>query len=127
MAIELIIGIILVVMAIVLTVAVLLQSSKDDHLSGAIAGGAETFFGKSKGKSIDKKLNTLTIILSSVFVVAVIVTYMVQPSVGKVDYGKNVDTSGDSAIVTKADEQTEPSSDDSSEGGETSEGESENN
>ena len=75
MVVELIIGIVIIVMAIVITVAVLLQSSKDDHLSGAIAGGAETFFGKGKGKEIDKKLNTLTIVLSSVFVVVVLVEF----------------------------------------------------
>ena len=125
MAIELIIGIILVVIAVALTAAVLLQSSKDDHLSGAIAGGAETFFGKSKGKTIDKKLNTLTIILSSIFVVIVLVVYMRQPGTGKVDYGKDIDTSGDSNVVTTvADEKTEdPATDQSEETTESGESE----
>lgn len=124
MALELIIGIIIIVMAVVLTAAVLLQSSKDDHLSGAIAGGAETFFGKSKGKTIDKKLNTLTIILSAIFVVIVIVLYMVQPGRGKVDYG-DVDTSGDNAVVTTTapSDTGEPATEDKTESGNTDSGE----
>ena len=87
MTVELIIGIIVILASIVLTVVVLLQSSKDDHLSGAIAGGAETFFGKSKGQTIDKKLNKLTIILSAVFVVVVLAMYVFQIGTGKADYG----------------------------------------
>ena len=35
--------------AIALIISVLLQSSKSAGLSGSIAGGAETFFGKKKG------------------------------------------------------------------------------
>jgi len=109
MVVELIIGIVIIVMAIVITVAVLLQSSKDDHLSGAIAGGAETFFGKGKGKEIDKKLNTLTIVLSSVFVVVVLVMYIVQPGSGRTNYGDGIDTSGDPAVTTQAASDETPS------------------
>ena len=86
MAVELTIGILVIIASIVLTVAVLLQSSKEDHLSGAIAGGSETFFGKSKGKTIDKKLNTLTIILSAVFIVIVLAMYVFQVGTGKAKY-----------------------------------------
>ena len=50
MALEIVLGVILILAAIVLVTVVLLQSSKNDRLSGVIAGGAETFFGKSKGK-----------------------------------------------------------------------------
>lgn len=45
---ETVIGILLLIMAVFLVVAVLMQSSKDHRLSGTIAGGAETFFGKQK-------------------------------------------------------------------------------
>ena len=41
------IGIVLILAAIFLVVAVLMQSGKSHNLSGTIAGGAETFFGKS--------------------------------------------------------------------------------
>ena len=44
---EIIIGIALLLMAIFLVAAILMQSGKDKRLSGTIAGGAETFFGKT--------------------------------------------------------------------------------
>ncbi|MBE6606800.1 MAG: preprotein translocase subunit SecG [Ruminococcaceae bacterium] len=75
-----ILGIILLVAAVFLVVAVLMQSSKSHKLSGTIAGGAETFFGKSKGATIDKKLNTLTAIVAIIFVVLVAVMYIIQPN-----------------------------------------------
>lgn len=43
-----------------LIVIVLLQSGKQAGLSGAIAGGAETFFGKNKGRTIDSMLSKWT-------------------------------------------------------------------
>ena len=45
---DIILGIILLVLAVALVALVLFQSGKDKKLSGTIAGGAETFFGKSK-------------------------------------------------------------------------------
>ena len=65
---ELALGIILIVLSVALTVMVLFQSSKDTHLSGTIAGGAETFFGKTKGSSIDKLLSKLTVVVSALVV-----------------------------------------------------------
>ena len=43
-----------------------------------IAGGAETFFGKSKATTIDKKLSKATTIVAIVFVVLVLVSYLAQ-------------------------------------------------
>lgn len=74
---ELVLGILLLIMALFLIVAVLMQSGKDKKLSGAIAGGAETFFGKSKGSKADKILPMLTTIVSIVFVIVVILMYIV--------------------------------------------------
>jgi protein translocase, SecG subunit len=71
-------GIVLLVSSIFLIVAVLMQQGKSHNLSGAIAGGAETFFGKSKGDTISKKLSKVTTIVSILFVVIVIVVYVVQ-------------------------------------------------
>ena len=45
-----------VVISLVLVVVVLMQHGKQQGLSGAIAGGAETFFGKNKGRTIDAML-----------------------------------------------------------------------
>ena len=76
--IEIIFGVIILVFAVFLTVAVLLQHGKTHHLSGTIAGGAETFFGKEKGKTIDKILSTVTSVVAVIFVVAVVILYVLQ-------------------------------------------------
>ena len=77
---ETVIGVLLIIMGIFLIVSVLMQSSKDHRLSGSIAGGAETFFGKQKGKTLDAMFNKLTTIVTIVFVVLVLVLYVMQPS-----------------------------------------------
>ncbi len=78
---ETIMGILLIAFALFLVVAVLMQNGKEKGLSGAISGGAETFFGKEKGKKIDSVLAKLTTVVSIVFVVIVLVLYIIQPNV----------------------------------------------
>ena len=56
----LIISIIMVLLAIFLVAVVLLQSGKTAGLSGAIAGGADTFLSKNKAKTWDAKLAKAT-------------------------------------------------------------------
>ena len=73
---EIILGIALLVMSALLVVCVLMQSGKDKRLSGSIAGGAETFFGKTKGKTTDKLFSKVTTILSFVFVIVMVVMYI---------------------------------------------------
>lgn len=75
--IEIVFGILLLVMAVFLVIAVLLQSGKDKSLSGSIAGGAETFFGKTKGSTWDKILAKLTTVVAIVFIVVVIAMYII--------------------------------------------------
>ena len=70
------IGIILIVAAVFLVGAVLMQSGKDKRLSGTIAGGAETFFGKSSADKWDKKLSILTTVVAVIFVLVVIAMYI---------------------------------------------------
>ena len=72
----LVIGIILLVLAASLVALVLMQQGKDKKLSGAIAGGSDTFYGKSKAASKDKILSTVTMIVSIVFVVLVVAMYV---------------------------------------------------
>ena len=62
-------GAVLIVLAIVLIVSVLLQESRSAGLSGAISGGADTFFGKSKGKTIEQKLAKITKFIAVAFFV----------------------------------------------------------
>ena len=73
---EIVMGIILLVMAVFLVVAVLLQSGSSKRLSGAIAGAADSFLGKERGCRLDKLLNTLTPIVAGVFAVVVIIMYV---------------------------------------------------
>ena len=80
---EIVFGIILIVAATFLIIAVLFQSGKSKKLSGTIAGGAETFFGKTKGKKIDKILSKLTTIIAIIFVILVVVLYCIQPKPNK--------------------------------------------
>ncbi len=68
----LIINIVIILVAIVLIISVLMQQGNTSGL-GAISGGAETFFGKSKAKTYEGKLELITKISAAVFTVLVIV------------------------------------------------------
>ena len=74
---EYVLGAAILVMALFLAAAVLMQSGKDSRLSGAIAGGADTFFGKAKANTWDKVLSKLTIVISIIFVILVVALYAV--------------------------------------------------
>lgn len=77
---QIIVGSILLLAAVFLVIAVLMQSGKSHNLSGTIAGGAETFFGKSKAKRWDAILNKVTTIVAVCFALLVIVVYVIQPN-----------------------------------------------
>ncbi len=66
---KIVLAVIYVLLCVGLVVAVLFQNSKQQGLSGAIAGTAETFFGKNKGRTIDAKLKKWTAIGAGVFLV----------------------------------------------------------
>jgi len=59
-----------VVISLALIVVVLLQHGKQQGLSGSIAGGAETFFGKNKGRTIDAMLKKFTAVVAVLFVIS---------------------------------------------------------
>ena len=74
---EIILGIVLILLSVAIIVLVLLQESKSAGLSGAIAGGAETFFGKNKSRTMETKLVLITkIIAISFFVLALVATLL---------------------------------------------------
>lgn len=66
-ALQYVFGAVLIILAIFLIIVVLLQESRSADLSGAISGGADTFFGKSKGRTMEQKLVKLTRISAIVF------------------------------------------------------------
>jgi preprotein translocase subunit SecG len=60
-----------------MTAVVLLQSGKRSGLSGAIAGGADTFMTKSKAKTWDAKLAKLTKWVAALFVILTLVLNLI--------------------------------------------------
>ena len=100
---EIVLSIILLAAALSLVVSVLLQSGKSHGLSGTISGGAETFFGKTKGQSMDKKLSKLTAIVAAVFVVLVLAVYVTQDNKELshlADNGSNAETAAQTDAET---------------------------
>ena len=57
---KLAISVVQVLFSLALVAIVMLQSGKSAGLSGAIAGGADTFLSKNKAKSLDAKLAKMT-------------------------------------------------------------------
>ena len=70
---QLALTIIQVVLSLILVAVVMLQSGKSAGLSGAIAGGADTFLSKNKAKSPDAKLARWTKWVAIVWVVLTLV------------------------------------------------------
>ncbi len=66
-----------VILSIALVVVVLLQSGKQAGLSGSISGGAETFFGKNKARTMDAMLSRITTAVAILFVVTSFVLSLV--------------------------------------------------
>lgn len=64
-----IISVLHILIALFLIAVVLLQSGKTAGLSGSIAGGAESFFGKSKGRTIDAILSKWTSVVAVLFII----------------------------------------------------------
>lgn len=71
---EIILGAAIFLTAILIIIFVLLQEGHQQGLSGAIAGGAETFFGKNKGRTLENKLVKGTAVLAVIFFVLALAT-----------------------------------------------------
>ena len=104
---DLILGIVLIVASLFLIISVLMQHGKTHNLSGTIAGGAETFFGKTKGKSIDKKLSTITTVIAVIFVLIVLAVYLMQDTTDTKGLTSTYDKDA-AQTTTVADETEEP-------------------
>lgn len=75
-------GAVLVIASVIITIVVLMQEGRSQNLSGAIAGGAETFLGKSKGRTIEAKLERITKWLIVAFFVIVLAAFLVFLFIG---------------------------------------------
>ena len=65
---KIILTVIFIIISIALTVIILMQEDKSAGL-GAIAGAADTYWGKNKGRSMEGRLVTGTKILVVLFIV----------------------------------------------------------
>ena len=92
-----ILDIVLILISIVLIIAVLLQQGQRQGL-GAIAGGAETFFGKNKAKGYEAKMARITKIGAAVFIVAAIAATIVAARTAPAD---TTDTAGDTTYTAE--------------------------
>lgn len=66
------------ILSLILIAVVLLQSGKAQGLSGAIAGGSETFFGKNKGRTIDAILSKWTSVVAIAFLATSIALFLLS-------------------------------------------------
>ncbi len=69
----------LLISALFIVTAVTIQKTGDEGLSGTIAGGSETYYGKDKAKQSGKLLNKWTLIVAAVFALVVVIVYVMQP------------------------------------------------
>lgn len=70
-------GAVLILISVIITIVVLMQEGRSQNLSGAITGGADSFVGKSKGRTIEGKLERLTKWLIVVFFVIFLAAFLV--------------------------------------------------
>lgn len=74
---KLVLSIVMVVLSLALIAIVMLQSGKSAGLSGAIAGGADTFLSKNKAKTLDAKLSKMTKWVAIAFMVVALLISLV--------------------------------------------------
>ena len=74
---QLILTILQVILCVTMVAVVMLQSGKSAGLSGAIAGGADTFLAKNKAKSLDAKLAKMTKWVAFTFMLLAVVVSLV--------------------------------------------------
>ena len=74
---QIVLSIIYFIIALGLIAVVMLQSGKSAGLSGAIAGGADTFLSKNKAKSLDAKLAKMTKWVAILWIVITLVLSLI--------------------------------------------------
>ena len=72
-----IIGSLILILAIVLILAILMQEGRRAGISGAISGGADTFLAKNKARSVDAFLSRWTKYITIAFFVLVLVVNII--------------------------------------------------
>ncbi len=70
-------AILVIIVSVIIIILVALQESKQQGLSGAIAGAADTFFGKNKGRTMEAQLAKFTKIAGTVFFVLALASALI--------------------------------------------------
>ena len=73
-ALQIVLSILIILLSVAIVILVLMQESKQQGLSGAISGAAETFFGKNKGRTMEAKLEKYTKIAGAAFFILALVS-----------------------------------------------------
>jgi preprotein translocase subunit SecG len=76
-ALEIIVRVIYLLICLAIIAIILLQTGRSAGISGAISGGAETFFGKNKARSQEGMLKKATVVVAVLFVVISIVLSLI--------------------------------------------------
>ncbi len=67
----------MVLLAVIMIIIVVMQQGESSNL-GAIAGGAESFFGKNKSRSLDAKFKRWTIFVAGMILLTSILFFVIQ-------------------------------------------------
>lgn len=100
--IEYIIGGLLIVMALFLIAFIMLQKSKRRGISNVLAGGSsETYLGKARVKSKEKKLSIATTILGSIFALLVLTLYILHAVKTKAEENSDASAAQSEAVASE--------------------------
>ncbi len=120
-ALKVVLTVLHLIIAFGLIAVVLFQSSKSEGLSGSIAGGAETFFGKNKGKTMDGVLAKCTVVLAILFVVTSVSLSVLSKRAVNDDAEANQSQTVEAVDEEQASEDTEDTADNNDEADEVNE------
>ena len=70
---------VLLLCSIFIVAAVTILKSSDEGLSGTIAGGSDTFYGKDKSANSERTLFKWTVIFAAIFAFCVLAVFVIQP------------------------------------------------
>ena len=73
---EIIVGSLIIILAIVIIAAILLQEGRRAGINGAISGGADTFLSKNKARSVDAFLARWTTVIAIAFMILVVIAFV---------------------------------------------------
>ena len=73
---EIIVGSLIIIFAIVIIAAILLQEGRRAGINGAISGGADTFLSKNKARSVDAFLARWTKYIAIAFMILVVIAFV---------------------------------------------------